>query len=132
MSIRVPVLKNLQCGVSNRRRPCFLVSDGADDVRIGSFGLDFLLNIRDKVIVRLRDARSKFCRFLANLTIKRVANKIARNREYSADGDEEERGVGEEDFVVEFDGLEVLIYRFETLRACLESTFVGCALRTSL
>ena len=90
-----------------------MVSDGADDVRIGSFDLDFLLNIRDKVIVCLRDARSKFCRFLANLLVKRVANKIARNREYPADGDEEERGVREEDFVVEFDGLEVLFYRFE-------------------
>ena len=108
MSIRVPVLQDFQRRVSNRRRPCFLVSDGADDVRVGSFGLDFLLNIRDKVIVRLRDARSEFCCFLANLPIKRVANKIARNRENSADGDEEERGVGEEDFVVEFDGLEVL------------------------
>ncbi len=85
-----------------------MVSDGADDVRVGSFGLDFLLNIRGKVIVRLRDARSEFCCFLANLFIKRIANKIAGNREYSADGDEEERGVGEEDFVVEFDGLEAL------------------------
>ena len=110
MSIRVPVLQNLQRGVSNRRRPCFLISDGADDVRVGSFGLDFLLDIRDEVIVCLRDARSKFCRFLANLLVKRVANKIARNRENSADGDEEERGVGEEDFVVEFDGLEVLSF----------------------
>ena len=113
MPVGVPILQNLQRRISNRRRPCFLVSDGADDVRIGSFGLDFLLNIRDKVIVCLRDARSKFCRFLANLFIKRIANKIARNREYSADGDEEERGVGEEDLVVEFDGLEVLFYRFE-------------------
>lgn len=106
--MHAPVLQNLQCGVSNRRRPCFLVSDGADDIRIGSFGLDLLLNIRDKVIVRLRDARSEFCRFLANLLIKRVANKIARNREYPADGDEEERGVGEEDFVMKFDSLGIL------------------------
>lgn len=90
-----------------------MVSDGTDDNRVGSFGLDFLLNIRDKVIVRLRDARSEFCCFLANLLVKRVANKIARNRENSADGDEEERGVGEEDLVVEFDGLGVLFYRFE-------------------
>ena len=57
--------------------------------------------------------RSEFRCFLANLTIKCIANKIARNREYPADGDEEERGVGEEDFVVEFDGLEVLFYRIE-------------------
>ena len=90
-----------------------MISDGADDVRIGSFGLDFLLNIRDKVIVRLRDARSEFCCFLANLLVKRVANKIARNREYPADGDKEERGVGEEDLVMEFYGLEVLFYRIE-------------------
>ena len=87
-----------------------MVSDGADDVRIGSFGLDFLLNIRDKVIVCLRDARSEFRCFLANLLVKRVANKIARNREYPADGDEEERGVGEEDLVVEFYGLGVLSF----------------------
>ena len=70
-----------------------MVSDSPDDIGVGSFGLDLLLNIRDKVIVRLRDARSEFCRFLANLLIKRVANKISRNREYTADGDKEERGV---------------------------------------
>ena len=70
-----------------------MVSDGADDIRVGSFGLDLLLNIRDKMIVRLRDARSEFCCFFTNLLIKRVARKIARNREYTADGDEEERGV---------------------------------------
>ena len=70
-----------------------MVSDGADDIRVGSFGLDLLFDIRDEEIVRLRDARSKFRRFLANLFIKRVARKIARNREYTADGDEEERGV---------------------------------------
>lgn len=94
-----------------------MVSDGADDVRIGSFGFDLLFNIRNKVIVRLRDARPEFRCFLANLLIKRVANKISRNREYTADGDEEERGVREKDFVVEFDGREVLYYRFETLSA---------------
>ena len=85
-----------------------MVSDGADDIGVGSFGLDLLFDIRNKVIVRLRDARSEFCRFLANLLIKRVANKISRNREYTADGDEEERGVGEKNFVVEFYGLGVL------------------------
>ena len=89
-----------------------MVSDGADDVRVGSFGLDLLLDVRDKVIVRLRDACPEFCRFLANLLIKRVANKIARNREYTADGDKEERGIGEEDFVMEFDGLVVLHFVF--------------------
>ena len=102
-----------------------MVSDGADDIRVGSFGLDLLLNIRDKVIVRLRDARSEFCRFLANLLIKRVANKIICNREYTADGDEEERGVREKDFVVEFNGLKVLLCRFEILSACLKSISVG-------
>ncbi len=100
-----------------------MVSDGADDVRVGSFGLDFLLDIRDKVIVRFRDARSEFCCFLANLPIKRVANKIARNREYSADGDEEERGVGEKDFVMEFYGLGVLFYRFGNFKSDLKPSF---------
>ena len=85
-----------------------MVSDGAYDIRIGSFGLDLFLNIRDKVIVRLRDARSEFCRLFADLLVKCGAYKVTCNREYTADGDEEERGVGEEDFVVEFDGLGVL------------------------
>jgi hypothetical protein len=58
--------------------------------------------------VRLRDTSSEFCRFLANLRVKRGAYKITRNGEYPADGDEEERRVGEEDFVVEFYGLIVL------------------------
>ena len=94
-----------------------MVSDSPDDIGVGSFGFDLLLNICDKVIVRLRDSRSEFCRFFANLLIKRVANKMSRNREYTADGDEEERGVREKNFVVEFDGLVVLPCRFETLSA---------------
>ena len=108
MPVGVPVLQNLKCRVPNRRRARFPVSDGADDIGVGSFGLDLLLNIRDEGVARLRDARSEFCRFLANLLIKRVANKISRNREYTADDDEEERGIGEEDFVVEFDGPTIL------------------------
>ena len=110
LPVGVPVLQNLQHGVSNRRRPCFLVSDGAHDIGVGSFSLDLLLNVRNQGIVRLRDTSSEFCRFLANLPVKRGAYKITRNREYPADGDEEERRVGEEDFVVEFDGLGVLSF----------------------
>ncbi|MDE0042599.1 MAG: hypothetical protein OXT74_11235 [Candidatus Poribacteria bacterium] len=85
-----------------------MVSDGADDIGVGSFGLDLLLNIRDKMIVRLRDAGSEFCCLFADLLVKCDAYKVTCNGEYTADGDEEERGIGEEDFVVEFYGLGVL------------------------
>ena len=85
-----------------------MVSDGTDDIGVGSFGLDLLFDIRDEGIARLRDARSEFRRLFADLLVKCGAYKITCNREYPADGDEEERGIGEEDFVVEFYGLGVL------------------------
>ena len=84
------------------------MSDGADDIRVGAFGLDLLLDIRDEEIARFRNSSSEVDRFLAYLLVKRGAYKITRNPEYPADGDEEKRGVGEEDFVVKFDGLRVL------------------------
>ena len=71
--------------------------------------------------MRLRDARSEFRRLFANLLVKCGAYKVTRNPEYPADGDEEERGVREEDFVVEFDGLVALFYRFEDSKCDLKN-----------
>lgn len=110
MPVGVPILQYLQRRIPNRRRARFPDSDGADDSRVGSFGLDFLLDIRNEGIACLRDASSEFRRLFVYLPIKRGAYKITRNGEYPADGDEEERRVGEEDFVVEFDGLGVLSF----------------------
>ena len=108
LPVGVPVLQNLQRRVSNRRWPRFSVSDGADDIRVGAFGFELLLDIRNEEVARFRDSSSEVDRFLAYLLVKRGAYKITRNPEDTADGDEEKRGVGEEDFVVEFDGLRVL------------------------
>ena len=94
------------------------MSDGADDIRISAFGFELLLDIRNEEVARFRDSSSEVDRFLAYLLVKRGAYKITRNPEDTADGDEEKRGVGEEDFVVEFDGLTVLCSRscMKTLR----------------